>query len=104
VEKRRLGKGGPEVSAIGLGCMAMSEFYGESDDENSKKVILEALESGITMLDTADTYGFGHNESLIADALKDWSGDILYFLRIGSPQGVREKIPQRKALSGHFPP
>lgn len=70
MKKRTLGANGPEVSTIGLGCMAMSEFYGKSDDTVSKKVILRALELGITMLDTADTYGLGHNETLIGKVIK----------------------------------
>lgn len=78
MKKRRLGANGPEVSAIGLGCMAMSEFYGESDEAAAKRIIIAALERGITMLDTADTYGLGHNEKLIADAQKEWSGRERY--------------------------
>jgi aryl-alcohol dehydrogenase-like predicted oxidoreductase len=58
--------------AIGLGCMAMSEVYGKSDDAVSKKIILKALEMGIPMLDTADTYGVGHNETLIGKVKKEW--------------------------------
>lgn len=72
MKKQRLGKQGPEVSALGLGCMAMSEFYGPSDDKESTTLILSALEQGVTMLDTADTYGHGHNEELIGRALKQW--------------------------------
>ena len=83
MKKRRLGSNGPEVSAIGLGCMAMSEFYGESDEAAAKRVISAALERGITMLDTADTYGLGHNEKLIADALKEWSGDVFVATKFG---------------------
>jgi len=62
MKMRKLGSNGPEVSAIGLGCMGMSEFYGQADDAESKKTILTALENGITMLDTSDMYGSGHNE------------------------------------------
>ena len=83
MKKRTLGANGPEVSAIGLGCMAMSEFYGESDEAAAKRVISAALERGITMLDTADTYGFGHNEKLIADALKEWSGEVFVATKFG---------------------
>jgi len=83
VKKRALGTNGPEVSAIGLGCMAMSEFYGASDEAAAKSVILAALEHGVTMLDTADTYGFGHNEKLIADVLKEWSGEVFLATKFG---------------------
>ncbi|HPQ45125.1 MAG TPA: aldo/keto reductase [Syntrophales bacterium] len=83
MKTRRLGANGPEVSAIGLGCMGMSQFYGKSDDETSKKLILEALAKGITLLDTADTYGYGHNEQLIAAALKQWTGDVFIATKFG---------------------
>lgn len=83
MKKRRLGANGPEVSAIGLGCMAMSEFYGASDTDAGKRVILGALERGITHLDTADTYGLGHNERLIADALADWHDDVFVATKFG---------------------
>jgi aryl-alcohol dehydrogenase-like predicted oxidoreductase len=68
--KRTLGKEGPEVSALGLGCMGMSEFYGHSDREAALATIAAALEAGITLLDTGDLYGMGHNEMLLAEALR----------------------------------
>lgn len=68
--KRRLGTDGPEVSAAGLGCMAMSGTYGPVDDNESIATIHEAMDSGITLLDTGDFYGRGHNELLIREALK----------------------------------
>lgn len=83
MKKRTLGKNGPAVSEIGLGCMAMSEFYGKSDDAMSAKVILEALEMGVTMLDTADMYGSGHNERLIGDVLKMWHGEAFIATKYG---------------------
>jgi aryl-alcohol dehydrogenase-like predicted oxidoreductase len=69
MRRRRLGKDGPEVSAIGLGCMGMSDFYGPSDDDLSVAVIHRALEIGIDFLDTADMYGVGANEELVGRAL-----------------------------------
>ncbi len=70
METRKLGATGPEVSAIGLGCMGMSGMYGPSDRDESIATIRAALEAGGTLLDTGDFYGMGHNELLIAEALK----------------------------------
>jgi aryl-alcohol dehydrogenase-like predicted oxidoreductase len=70
MERRRLGESGPEVSAIGLGCMGMSGMYGPSDRDESIATIHAALEAGIDLLDTGDFYGMGHNELLIGEALR----------------------------------
>src|SRR5262245_39722790 len=66
---KRLGARGPEVSAIGLGCMGMSDLYGPADRSESIATIEAALDAGITLLDTGDFYGMGHNEMLIREAL-----------------------------------
>ncbi|MGH8111028.1 MAG: aldo/keto reductase [Rhodanobacteraceae bacterium] len=66
---RTLGPNGPQVSAIGLGCMGMSQFYGVHDDAESIRVIHYALEHGVNFLDTADVYGLSRNENLIGKAL-----------------------------------
>ena len=66
---RKLGAAGPEVSAIGLGCMGMSDLYGPADRNESIATIHAALDAGITLLDTGDFYGMGHNEMLIREAL-----------------------------------
>jgi aryl-alcohol dehydrogenase-like predicted oxidoreductase len=71
VQIRQLGVVGPRVSAIGLGCMGMSAFYGPVDRRESLATLRAALDAGITLLDTGDFYGMGHNELLIAEALKD---------------------------------
>ncbi len=68
---RKLGSAGPDVSAIGLGCMGMSDLYGPADRSESIATIHAALDAGITLLDTGDFYGMGHNEMLIHEALAD---------------------------------
>jgi aryl-alcohol dehydrogenase-like predicted oxidoreductase len=70
MQTRKLGRTGPEVSAIGLGCMAMSGMYGPADRAEAIATIHAALDAGITLLDTGDFYGMGHNELLIAEAVK----------------------------------
>ncbi|MFF3836497.1 aldo/keto reductase [Streptomyces sp. NPDC001930] len=70
VPTRPLGTTGPEVSALGLGCMGMSALYGESDRAESIATIHAALDAGVTLLDTGDFYGMGHNELLINEALR----------------------------------
>ena len=69
MEKRKLGTTGPSVSAIGLGCMGMSDVYGPADRGESVATLHAALDAGITLLDTGDFYGMGHNEMLIGEAL-----------------------------------
>ena len=69
MDKRKLGATGPNVSAIGLGCMGMSDAYGPADRGESIATIHAALDAGITLLDTGDFYGMGHNEMLIREAL-----------------------------------
>src|ERR687889_254363 len=71
MKTRRLGRDGPKVSALGLGCMGMSDFYGPADEGESIATIHAALDAGITLLDTGDFYGMGHNEMLIARTLRD---------------------------------
>jgi aryl-alcohol dehydrogenase-like predicted oxidoreductase len=70
MQYRQLGRTGPRVSALGLGCMGMSGMYGPADRAECIGTIHAALEAGITLLDTGDFYGMGHNEMLIAEALK----------------------------------
>ena len=70
MEQRQLGKQGPKVSALGLGCMGMSGMYGPADRQESIATIHAALDAGIALLDTGDFYGMGHNEMLISEALR----------------------------------
>jgi aryl-alcohol dehydrogenase-like predicted oxidoreductase len=78
---RRLGRDGPELSSIGLGCMGMSDFYGPADRTESLATIHAALEAGVTLFDTGDFYGMGHNELLLREALKD-GGRSQIFLQV----------------------
>lgn len=75
MQQRQLGKHGPFASALGLGCMGMSGMYGPADRRESIATIHAALDAGITLLDTGDFYGMGHNEMLISEALKGVSRD-----------------------------
>ncbi len=84
MEKRQLGKDGPLVSAIGLGCMGMSDFYGPADEQESIETVKAALEEGITLLDTGDFYGMGHNEMLLREALKGQRDQVFLSVKFGA--------------------
>jgi aryl-alcohol dehydrogenase-like predicted oxidoreductase len=71
MQQRRLGRSGPQLSPLGLGCMGMSEFYGAGDDAESIATIHRSLELGFNFLDTADVYGYGDNEILVGKAIRD---------------------------------
>ena len=78
MESITLGRGGPEVSRVGLGLMGMSGIYGPADDAESTATIRAALDAGITLLDTGDFYGMGHNEMLLASALRGVPRDSVF--------------------------
>src|SRR5579863_1033608 len=92
IPKRSLGSSGIEVSAIGLGCMSLSGVYGTSDDNAGIAVIHEALDRGITLLDSSDMYGFGHNEELVGKAIKGRRAQIVLATKFGNLGGRGGKI------------
>src|ERR1700756_447492 len=94
METTTLGRGGPVVSRAGLGLMGMSGIYGQADDQESLATIHAAVDAGITLLDTGDFYGMGHNELLLRDALRRGIGRESVFLQVkfvggrGAPPGA----------------
>ncbi|MDW5593452.1 aldo/keto reductase [Conexibacter stalactiti] len=103
---RHLGSTGPRVSAIGLGAMGMSDLYGPSDEGESIATIHAAIDAGVTLIDTGDFYGMGHNERLIAKALRDRDRDAVQisvkFGALRSPEGVFAGIDGRPAAVKNF--
>ena len=81
---RKLGQTGPEVFPIALGCMGMSGMYGASDDAESIATIHAAVDAGVNLLDTGDFYGMGHNEMLIARALRFGRDEVLISVKFGA--------------------
>lgn len=98
MESRKLGRNGPQVSALGLGCMGMSEFYGSRDDAESISTIHRSIEVGMTFLDTADAYGYGDNEILVGKAIKDRRDQVFLATKFAI---VRDRNnPDKRAISG----
>jgi aryl-alcohol dehydrogenase-like predicted oxidoreductase len=89
IEKRRLGRDGPEVSAIGLGCMGMSEFYVGGSQQESIATIHHALDREVTFLDTADMYGWGANEELVGRAIAGRRNEVFLATKFGNVRGPK---------------
>jgi len=97
MEQRELGRSGLRVSAVGLGCMGMSEFYGSADEAESIATIQRALDLGVTFLDTADMYGVGRNEELLGRALRGRRDGVVVATKFGIVRGPKG---ERLGISG----
>jgi len=106
MKNRQLGHTGPKVSAIGLGCMGMSDLYGPSDRAESIATLHAALDAGVTLLDTGDFYGMGHNEMLIRDALQGRQREqVILSVKFGAlrdPRGAFVGYDSRPAAVKNF--
>ena len=98
MEERYLGRSGLKVSAMGLGCMGMSEFYGKGDPAESISTIHRAIELGITFFDTADMYGHGANEELLSQALKGKRDKVVIATKFGIVRDPAD--PSKRGISG----
>lgn len=98
MKQRKLGQSGLSVSALGLGCMGMSEFYGASDEERSLETLNYAFERGVNFFDTADTYGFGHNEELLKGFLANKRQQVILASKCGI---VRKKGEYERRIDTH---
>lgn len=97
MQQRTLGSQGLIVSALGLGCMGMSEFYGPGDEAESIATIHRALDLGVTLLDTADMYGRGHNEELVGRAIAGRRDGVILATKFGI---LRSDDPAHRGVSG----
>src|SRR5262249_18651908 len=96
-QRRTLGRGGPRISPIGLGCMGMSEFYGPGDEQESIATIHRALDLGVNFLDTADMYGPYTNEELVGRAIRGRRDEVVLATKFGV---VRAEDRTVRAING----
>ncbi len=106
MKTRSLGAGGPRVSALGLGCMGMSDLYGPADEGEAIATIHAALDAGINLMDTGDFYGMGRNELLLAEALRGRARDgVVISVKFGAlraPDGSWAGVDGRPAAVRNF--
>jgi aryl-alcohol dehydrogenase-like predicted oxidoreductase len=98
MQHRTLGPKGPTVSAIGLGCMGMSEFYGAGDDAESIRTLQHALDEGLNFLDTADMYGSGANEQLVGKAIRGRRDEVFLATKFGIMRDPHD--PSKRGING----
>ena len=98
MQTRTLGRAGLEVSALGLGCMGMSDFYGQPDDSESTRTLHRALELGVTFFDTADMYGPFKNEELLGQAFRGRRQQVVLATKFGIERDLND--PARRGING----
>src|SRR5512143_2883959 len=101
MQKRKLGSNGPQVSALGLGCMGMSISYGQPNDEESIATIHRAIDLGVDLIVTSDAYGNGVNEALVGQAIKGRRNRVLVATKFGNVALAGAALPA--GLSGGHP-